>query len=145
MKKLPNISADTTMTDTQQTENLDDAGVQLDLVSTAELQNKTTMEKLRFILDSVKNHNIIILESGLTPDEESRLVELTMSEIDPEGFSGIEIESYPKSQKTNDGFFSKLTSLGENEPETSLTVIGPSNEMQTIHKDESLIQTLIQQ
>lgn len=134
------------MTDTNNNTDETNPGVQLDLVSTAELQEKTTMEKLRFILDSVKEHNIVILESGLTPDEESRLVELTMSEIDPDGFSGIEIESYPKAEQSSSGFFSKLTSLGESDdPETSLTVIGPSNEMETIHKDESLIQTLIQQ
>lgn len=123
-------------------------GVQLDLLSGAEIQQMTTMEKIRFIIDSVRDHNIVILEKGLTPDEESKLVEVTMGEIDPDGFSGIEIESYPKPKDESKGLMSKLSSSlggGSSEPdEASLTVIGPADEIETIHKDESLIQTLIQ-
>lgn len=122
--------------------------VQLDLLSGAEVQKMTTMEKIRFIIDSVRDRNIVILEQGLTPDEESKLVEVTMSEIDPDGFSGIEIESYPKPQEESKGLMSKLSSsLGggnSKSEETSLTVIGPADALETIHKDESLIQTLVQ-
>jgi len=123
-------------------------GVQLDLLSAAEIDTMTTMEKIRFIIDSVRDHNIVILEQGLTPDEESKLVEVTMSEIDPDGFSGIEIESYPTPQSQSKGLMSKISSsLGggnDSQEEASLTVIGPADEIETIHKDESLIQTLVQ-
>jgi len=135
------MSAENTTHDDEESQ-----GVQLDLLSGARLSKMTTMEKIRFIIDSVKDRNIVILEEGLTPDEESKLVEVTMSEIDPDGFSGIEIESYPPEQEESSGLMDKLSSsLGrKSEPDkTSLTVIGPSDELQTIQKDESLIQALI--
>lgn len=130
-----------------QADETDAQGVQLDLLSAAEIQQMTTMEKIRFIIDSVRDRNIVILEQGLTPDEESKLVEVTMSEIDPDGFSGIEIESYPKPKEQSKGLMSKISSsLGgsSQSDEASLTVIGPADELKTIHKDESLIQTLVQ-
>lgn len=127
------------------TQNNDDTGVQLDLLSGTELKNMNTMEKIRFILDSVRDNNIVILETGLTPAEESKLVEVTMSEISPDNFSGIEIESYPKEEEKSKGLLGKVSSsLGKSEPKTSLTVIGPADALETIHKDASLIQTLIQ-
>lgn len=130
-----------------QNDGTDAQGVQLDLLSAAEIQQMTTMEKIRFIIDSVRDRNIVILEQGLSPDEESKLVEVTMSEIDPDGFSGIEIESYPKPKKESKGLISKISSSlgGSSQSEAaSLTVIGPADELKTIHKDESLIQTLVQ-
>ena len=59
-------------------------GVQIDLVSGQRMEGLASMEKIRIILDGVHDGNIVILEEGLTPEEESRLIEVTMTEIDPE-------------------------------------------------------------
>ena len=115
-------------------------GVQIDLISGERMAGKTSMEKIRLILDGVRDGKIVILESGLTPDEESKLIEVTMSEINPDGFSGIEIESFPKSE-TNDT--SLLGRLMGRESTSKLTVIGPANQIQSLHKDETLISALI--
>ena len=69
-------------------------GVRIDLISEERLAQMPSMEKIRLILDNVREGTIVILESGLTPDEQSVLIEMTMQEILPDGFSGIEIESY---------------------------------------------------
>jgi hypothetical protein len=116
-------------------------GVQIDLVSGAKMDGLTSMEKIRTILDSVREGNIVILEEGLTPDEESRLIEVTMSEINPEDFSGIEIESYPQSAASDQGFIGRL--MGKDEETKKLTVIGPANQIETLHKDETLISALV--
>ncbi len=115
-------------------------GVQIDLISGERMSNMASMEKIRMILDGVHDGNIVILEEGLSPEEESKLIEVTMSEITPDGFNGIEIETYPRSQTGNTGFFGRL--MGKDSP-AKLTVIGPANQIETLHKDETLISALV--
>ncbi|WP_121820896.1 DUF2073 domain-containing protein [Halostella salina] len=117
-----------------------DDGVQIDLISGERMAGMTSMEKIRMILDGVHEGNIVILEEGLTPDEESRLIEVTMTEISPDGFNGIEIETYPRAQTDDASFLDRL--MGR-ESTNKLTVIGPANQIQTLHKDETLISALV--
>lgn len=116
------------------------SGVQIDLISGARMESLAGMEKIRLILDSVREGNIVILEEGLSPDEESKLIEVTMAEISPDDFSGIEIETYPNPDSKNSGFFGRL--IGNQETK-KLTVIGPANQIETLHKDENLISALV--
>jgi hypothetical protein len=118
----------------------DDSGVQIDLISGERMKGLASMEKIRLILDGVHEGNIVILEEGLSPEEESKLIEVTMSEINPDEFEGIEIETYPKGNSGSRGLFDRLTGSS---PPKKLTVIGPANRLETLHKDETLIQTLV--
>ncbi|WP_435073811.1 DUF2073 domain-containing protein [Halorubrum sp. HHNYT27] len=118
----------------------DDGGVRIDMISGARMEGLTGMEKIRLILDGVREGNIVILEEGLSPDEESKLIEVTMTEISPDDFTGIEIETYPKAETSNQSFLDKL--MGRNSAQ-KLTVIGPANRIETLHKDENLISTLV--
>ncbi len=112
-------------------------GVQLNLISKEMLDKMASMEKLRMILDSVKEGKIVVLESGLTPEEEAKLIEMTMLEIDHENFIGIEVESYPHKERS---FLSRL--FGKKEGR--LTVIGPANRLKTLEKQEEIIKALVQ-
>mgnify|MGYP002762679845 FL=1 len=116
-------------------------GVRIDLISGARMEELTSMEKIRLILDSVRDGDIVVLEAGLSPEEESKLIEVTMTEISPDDFSGIEIETYPSSQQPNQGLVGRL--LGKEEAANKLTVIGPANQIETLHKDEDLISALV--
>ncbi|MXV62994.1 DUF2073 domain-containing protein [Natronorubrum sp. JWXQ-INN-674] len=116
-------------------------GVQIDLISGERMDGMATMEKIRMILDGVHDGNIVILEEGLTPDEESRLIEVTMAEISPDEFNGIEIETYPKSDTRDSSLLGRI--MGGDESEAKLTVIGPANQIETLHKDETLISALV--
>jgi hypothetical protein len=120
--------------------DVDDDGVQIDLISGARMAGMASMEKIRLILDGVRDGNIVILEEGLSPDEESRLIEVTMTEISPDEFNGIEIETYPRSETADRSFLDRL--MGR-ESTKKLTVIGPANQIQTLHKDENLISALV--
>ena len=111
-------------------------GVQIDLISAERLDRLTSMEKIRLILDDVMEGNIVILEKGLAPEEQSKLIEITMREIAPDGFSGIEMETYPI-RDAQGGFLAKL--LGGKRSETRLTVIGPANQLKTLKKEKDLI------
>ena len=111
-------------------------GVQIDLLSSEKLEKLTSMEKIHLILDHVRQGTIIILEKGLSPDEQSTLIEMTMREILPDGFNGIEIETYP-SREQSPGFLQKL--LGKATPESRLTVIGPANQLRLIRKEKDIL------
>ncbi|WP_138007562.1 DUF2073 domain-containing protein [Halalkalirubrum salinum] len=117
-----------------------DEGVQIDLISGARMDGLASMEKIRLILDSVRDGKIVILEEGLSPEEESRLIEVTMSEINPDGFTGLEIETYPSTQAATKGLLDRI--MGR-ESTKKLTVIGPANQIKTLHKDETLISALV--
>jgi hypothetical protein len=111
--------------------------VKLKLISKEMLEEMPTMEKLRMILNEVKSGKIVVLESGLTPEEEAKLIEQTMLEIDHETFVGIEIETYP--QKSS-GLFGKLF---KGKKEGRLTIIGPANRLKTLERREDLIEALV--
>jgi len=110
-------------------------GVQLNLISKERLEKMGSMEKLRMILDNVKEGKIVVLESGLSPEEEAKLIELTMLEIDHESFVGIEVESYPPKET----FLSKLFGRRSGR----LTLIGPANRVKTLSRKEDLITAMV--
>jgi hypothetical protein len=112
--------------------------VQMDLISGEKLERMTSMEKVRLILDKVKTGRIVVLESGLTPAEEVRLIEMTMTEIRVDEFSGIEIESYPAKRES-----SLLDKIFGRKIKGRLTVIGPANQLRTIEKDKYQISTKV--
>ncbi len=95
----------------------------------------TSMEKIRLILDNVRQGTIVVLEKGLDPEEQSTLIEVTMREIMPDGFSGIEMETYPAKDEGN--FMSRL--FGKKSHAPRLTVIGPANQLKMIRKEKDLI------
>lgn len=114
-------------------------GVRIDMISAERLSQMPSMEKIRLILDNVREGTIIILESGLTPEEQSVLIEMTMQEILPDGFSGIEIETYPS--KRQSGVLSRLI-RGDDESRR-MTVIGPANQLKMIRRDRDFISAWI--
>ena len=105
--------------------------IKMDLISEDKINSMSSMEKLRFVLDGVKSGNIVILEGGLTSEEQMKLIELTMAEVD-DNFPGIEISGYPSKR----GFLNL-------KKKTRLTVIGPANVMRTIKKDKDFISTVV--
>jgi len=115
-------------------------GVQLDLISEERLSRMTSMEKIRLILDEVMEGNIVVLERGLAPEESSKLIEMTMMEISPDGFSGIEMETYP-GKSTSGGIFARI--FGKQQPLARLTVIGPANQLKLLRKEKDLLSAWI--
>ncbi|MDI6888148.1 MAG: DUF2073 domain-containing protein [Methanocellales archaeon] len=114
-------------------------GIRIDIISKDRISTMAPMEKIRLILDMVRDGSIVILERGLTPEEEAKLIEMTMTEITPNDFSGIEIESYPCKQRTT--FLGKL--LGKTMFETRLTVVGAADQLKTLKRDHDFISALV--
>ena len=66
-------------------------GLKMDFLSSSALESSTSMEKVSMIVDRVKKGDLVVIEGGLTPEEEAELIETTMREIDVENFMGIDI------------------------------------------------------
>ena len=105
--------------------------IKMNLISEDKINSMTSTEKLRFVLDGVKSGNIVVLEGGLTSEEQMKLIELTMTEVDDD-FPGIEMSGYPSKK----GFLNIRK-------KTRLTVIGPAKMMHTTKKDKDLISAII--
>lgn len=113
--------------------------IQVDFLGKGRLEKLGTMEKVRLIIDRVKENKIVVLEEGLSSDEQATLVETTMGEISTHEdgeFSGLEIETR-KRNNSSSGLRSKLSQLAspDNEP---LMIVGPANKLKTIDEDDTL-------
>jgi hypothetical protein len=115
-------------------------GIKINLISSRKLDSMSSQEKLRFILDQVKNGVVLVLERGLTALEEIDLIKSTMSEIDHETFIGIEMQSYSPDDLEAGSWFSRL--LGRSRV-PKMSVIGPANLLKPIRKDGNIIQAMI--
>jgi hypothetical protein len=106
-------------------------GLKMDFLSSNALLSQSSIEKVSMIVDRVKGGDLVIIEGGLTPEEEADLIETTMREIDIENFVGIDIYTLEKDKKSLFGMSKKKT--------VGLTIIGPANVMKTIKKKSNFI------
>lgn len=100
-------------------------------------------EKIRKVLNIVKNDSIVLMEGRLKPEEEAKLIERTMEQINRR-FKGIEIctifpekKNDPFSRKLKNGFYKLL--LGNR---LGVTVIGPASIVKEIKRDPNKIELL---
>jgi len=114
-----------------------DNGISFNLVSKNKLDAFSSDEKLKFIIKEVKKGKILVLESGLTPLEQTGLIEKTMKEIEQDTFIGVEMEGY---SQENPSFIRKILGIA-NRPR--MTLVGPADLLKMIKKDNDMIQTKI--
>ena len=112
-------------------------GISFNLVSRNKLDKLSSNEKLKFILNEVKKGKILVLEQGLTPVEQTSLIENTMREIEHDTFIGVEMEGYGQENPT---FFQKIFRIYK---KPRVTMIGPADLLKTVHKDSNIIQIKI--
>jgi hypothetical protein len=113
-------------------------GSSIHLISQEKMESLGTQERLRFILDEVEHGKILILERGLTPQEEAKLIEQTMREINHDNFIGIEMQSYGMDHS---GGFIKRAVMGG--PRPRMAVIGPADKLRLVSKDNEQIVTKV--
>ncbi len=112
--------------------------ISINLVSKQKLDKLSSQEKLDFILREIRQGKVLVLEQGLTPLEQTALIEKTMKEIEEDAFIGIEMDGYLREDKAT--LFKRLFGVIR---KPGLTVIGPADLIKTIRKDENIIQTEI--
>lgn len=113
----------------------------LQFVPYSDIEDLSIDERIKKILNIVKDEKIIVMEGRLRKSEETELIKATMERISSK-FRGIEISViYPEKRVTTLG--KKLKSglaemlLGERQ---GLTVIGPASLIKEIKKDPDKIQ-----
>lgn len=111
--------------------------IAVNLVSRQKLEEFTSDEKIRFILEEVQNGKVLVLEQGLTALEQSYLIEKTMKEIKQDTFIGIEMEGYGEERTS---FLKKVLGMIQ---KPRMTVIGPAHLLKTVNKDNNMIETKI--
>ena len=112
--------------------------IQLDFISSDFLTNKRPIEKIDFIIQKIKKNVIVVLEEGLTPQEETELIETTMREIDAKDFHGIEfyrIDHQPSTLRD------KLASYISGK-KSGMTIVGPTRMVEAIKRDPNGISML---
>jgi hypothetical protein len=114
-----------------------DSGISFNLISRQKLADLSSDEKLKFILKEVKKGKILVLEYGLTPMEQTSLIESTMREIEHDTFIGVEMEGYGQDSPS---FFQRILGIVK---KPRITLIGPADLLKTVHKDRNMIQTRI--
>jgi hypothetical protein len=125
------------MTKKSRSKTIEDPSVQVNIVSKQKLEKLTSDDKLQFIIDEVKLGNVLVLEHGLTPFEQTELIKRTMEEIKEDTFIGIEMEGYKDDKQT---FVQKIFRMIKR---PRITLIGPADLLQTVSKDNDMIQTRI--
>lgn len=122
-------------------------GIRVDLLRESQLKDMGRTEKIRYIIDRVREGRVVILEHGLNPDEHALLIEKTMTEIDHDEFTGVDVESYPDTERSRSDDRSILDKIfnRNNKSKSDLTVIGPASRMKTLHKDSNQISTLLKE
>lgn len=112
------------------------SGVKISLVSKDFLEGMPTPEKVGFILDEVGTGKVLVLERGLTATEEAELIAATMQKIEPDGFTGIEIQSY--GQEETPAWARWLYRKAR----PRMVIIGPATLLRTLSKDQHAIETV---
>ena len=112
-------------------DNKESNALKMDFLSSDALKTRTGMEKISMIVDKVKDGDLVVIEGGLTPEEEANLIETTMREIDVENFMGIDIFTL-ETNKTSFFGLSKKKTIG-------ITIIGPANVMKAVKKKSNFL------
>jgi|Deesub1362A_J573_1020465.scaffolds.fasta_scaffold00051_146 hypothetical protein len=113
-------------------------GIQVDFISSESLRSKGSVEKINMILEKIKNNVIVVLEDGLTPVEETELIEATMREIDTEDFHGIEFYRMDhKTTRLRDKIADYISGR-----KSGLTIVGSARIVEAIRKEPDYISML---
>ncbi len=115
----------------------------LQFVPYTEINNLTSIGRIRKLLNLAKENKIVLLEGRLEKEEEAELIKATMEEINKD-FKGIELAVVNTS--SNDDPFSRLKSsfvsalLGNKQ---GFTIIGPAKIIKNIKRDPNKLQILM--
>lgn len=114
--------------------------VTLQFVPYSEVEQLTSVGRIRKLLNLAKSDRIVLLQGRLRQEEEAELIKATMEEINKE-FKGIElavIEDKKKDaagwDKFRQGFYGML--LGSR---SGMTIIGPASIVKKVKKDPDKI------
>ena len=116
----------------------------LQFIPYREIQNLSSIGRIRKLLNLAKENKIVLLEGRLSKDEETELIKTTMEEINA-SFKGIELAVVNPSERDEDVFAKLRTGLvgmliGNRQ---GFTIIGPARVIKSIKRDPNKLQILM--
>ena len=114
------------------------ADIEIEFISSDVLKNQLLSDKLKYILERVKDDKILVIEESMSPREEAALIEETMKQMNKK-FQGIEVSTLR--EKSEEGFREMIIrALGGSTG--GITIIGPSKLVKKIKKEPQQITML---
>lgn len=111
----------------------------------SEIAKEDSLGRIKKIIGLILENKIIILQGRLKPEEETKLIENTMTLIgNIKGFQGVEISTL--SGETDQSLFNKVRHniarvlVGEQD---SITLIGPASVVKEMKKDPKKIELML--
>jgi uncharacterized protein len=112
--------------------------IQLEFIRSDVLAGMSVDKKMEYVLERVKEDKILVIEEGMSPIEETALIQATMAQINKK-FTGIEVSTL--GEIGAEGIRHKLIRMLGGRT-GGLTVIGPSKLVRQIKKDPKHITML---
>ena len=112
--------------------------VEIEFITSDVLKGRSIEEKMRYILDHVKDSKILVIEESLSAQEEVALIEETMRQVNKK-FQGLEVSTLR--ERAEEGIREKLIKLLGGST-GGITVIGPSKLVKKIKKEPQQITML---
>ncbi len=111
----------------------------------SEIAHVDSLERIKKIMGLVLDNKLIILQGKLKPEEETRLIENTMTLIgNLKGFQGVEISTLSGEKEKNvfDRLRHSLVKILVGEQD-AVTLIGPATIVKEIRKDPKKIELIL--
>jgi hypothetical protein len=109
--------------------------IELEFISSQILDQLSGDDKMKFVLERIKENKILVVEGSLSSTEEAKLIEATMKDISDK-FPGIEVSTLR--DKAESGIKEKIIKMLGGKT-GGLTVIGPSKLIKQIKKEPQRI------
>lgn len=125
--------------------NLKERDLTIHFMPFSEIAHASSLERIKKIMGLVLDNKLIILQGRLKPEEETKLIENTMTLIgNIKGFQGVEISTL--SGDNEKSVFDRLRHnivrilIGEQD---AVTLIGPATIVKEIRKDPKKIELIL--
>ncbi|MFB6180377.1 MAG: DUF2073 domain-containing protein [Candidatus Nanohalobium sp.] len=119
-----------------------DDGVTIEFLSKEKLTEQEFEDKLKVVLEKVKDNAVLVLEEAWTPEEKSQLIQNSMEQVD-EDFPGVEFlglnAGNSRLEKAKRMLYKKV--LNE-DYRRGLTIVGNSRVMEKIKEEKDTVSFL---
>ena len=116
----------------------------LRIVPYAEIENLSSLGRIRKLLNIAKENKIVLLQGRLKKEEEAELIKTTMEEINKD-FKGIELAVISSEERLSvlDKFKNRLVMSLSGGDLGAITIIGPASIVKEIKRDPKKIELML--
>ncbi len=106
---------------------------EINFIPNTETEALEMEEKINYILERVTKKKILVLENGLTSQEEFSLIKNTMQRINYKDFVGIKLETFSGGETVKKSLFSSTAK------KSIFTIIAPEQAVNVLKDDKGIL------